>query len=196
MIKKAMLKTATQPRQAEVSVWDPFVRVFHWTVVVAFTVAYLTEDDLLTVHVWAGYVVGALVVARIIWGFVGSRHARFSDFVYAPATAFRYVRDLLTFRGSRYLGQSPGGGYMVLLLLTFLAATVVTGLVVYGGEDQAGPLAGLFSEATGESMEEWHEVIANITLALIFVHIAAVVLASFAHRENLVRAMVTGRKRA
>jgi len=196
MIKKAMLKTATQPRQAEVSVWDPFVRVFHWTVVVAFTVAYLTEDDLLTVHVWAGYVVGALVVARIIWGFVGSRHARFSDFVYAPATAFRYVRDLLTFRGSRYLGQSPGSGYMVLLLLTFLAATVVTGLVVYGGEDQAGPLAGLFSEATGESMEEWHEVIANITLALIFVHIAAVVLASFAHRENLVRAMVTGRKRA
>jgi len=155
----------------QVPVWDPFVRVFHWTLVVAFTVAYLTEDDLLTVHVWAGYVVGILVVARIVWGFVGSPHARFSDFVYAPAAAFSYVRELLLFRGARYLGQSPGGGYMVILLLIFLAATVVTGLVVYGGEQQAGPLAGLFSEATGEAMEEWHEVIANITLALIFVHI-------------------------
>ena len=106
------------------------------------------------------------------------------------------MRELLLLRGARYLGHSPGGGYMVLLLLIFLAATVVTGLVVYGGEQQAGPLAGMFTEATGEAIEEWHEVIANITLALIFVHIAAVVLASFAHRENLVRAMVTGKKRA
>ncbi|MCJ7529317.1 MAG: cytochrome b/b6 domain-containing protein, partial [Methyloceanibacter sp.] len=102
------------------------MRVFHWTLVVAFTVAYLTEDDLLTAHVWAGYVVGALVVARVVWGFVGSPHARFSDFVYAPATALRYGRDLLLFRGERHLGHSPGGGYMVVLLLVFLAATVVT----------------------------------------------------------------------
>jgi cytochrome b len=180
----------------QVYVWDPFVRVFHWTLVVAFTVAYLIEDDPLTVHVWAGYVVGALVVARILWGFIGTSHARFSDFVYAPATAFRYVRGLVTFRGGhRYLGHSPGGGYMVVLLLLFLAATVITGLVVYGGEQQAGPLAGMFTEATGEAVEEWHEVFANITLGLIIVHIAAVVLASFAYRENLVRAMVTGYKR-
>lgn len=180
----------------QVRVWDPFVRVFHWTLVVAFTVAYLTEDDPLTVHVWAGYVVGALVIARVLWGFVGPTHARFSDFVYAPAITFRYVRDLVTFRGGhRYLGHSPGGGYMVLLLLLFLAATVVTGLIVYGGEQQAGPLAGLFTKDIGEAVEEWHEVVANITLALIFIHIAAVVLASFAYRENLVRAMVTGWKR-
>jgi cytochrome b len=180
----------------QVYVWDLFVRVFHWALVVAFTVAYLTEDDPLTVHVWAGYVVGALVVARIFWGFVGSAHARFSDFVYAPATAFRYVRDLVALRGGhRYLGHSPGGGYMVLLLLLFVAATVITGLIVYGGEQQAGPLAGLFTEATAEAVEEWHEVFANITLGLIVVHIAAVVLASFAYRENLVRAMVTGYKR-
>jgi cytochrome b len=191
----AMSKT-NEGTPPQVHVWDPFVRVFHWTLVVAFTVAYLTEDGPLTVHVWAGYVVGALVIARILWGFVGPTHARFSDFVYAPATAFRYVRDLVTFRGGhRYLGHSPGGRYMVLLLLLFLAARVVTGLVVYGGEQQAGPLAGLFTEDTGEAVEEWHEVVANITLALIFIHIAAVVLASFAYRENLVRAMVTGCKR-
>jgi cytochrome b len=179
-----------------VYVWDLFVRLFHWTLVVAFTVAYLTEDDPLTVHVWAGYVVGLLVVARVIWGFVGSPHARFSDFLYAPATTLRYVRNLVLVRGEeRHLGHSPGGGYMVILLLAFLAAAVVTGLIVYGGDQQAGPLAGMFTRETGEAVEEWHEVIANVTLALIFIHIAAVILASFAYRENLVRAMVSGYKR-
>jgi cytochrome b len=178
-----------------VYVWDPFVRVFHWTLVVAFTVAYLTEDDLIAVHVWAGYLVGALVLARIVWGFAGPEHARFSDFLYAPGTVLRYVRDLVRFRAERHLGHSPGGGYMVVLLLIALAATVVTGLVVYGGDQHAGPLAGWFTKETGEAMEETHEVIANITLALVIAHVAAVVLASFAHRENLVRAMVTGYKR-
>ena len=180
---------------SQVYVWDPFVRLFHWTLVVGFTVAYLTEDDLLTVHVWAGYLVGALIVARVVWGFVGPRHARFSDFIYAPVTTLGYMRDLILFRADRHLGHSPGGGAMVILLLVFLTATVVTGLVVYGGEQQAGPLAGMFTKDTAEAMEEVHEVIANITLALVLAHIAAVVLASFVHRENLVRAMITGYKR-
>jgi cytochrome b len=176
-------------------VWDPFVRVFHWTLLAGFAIAYLTEDDLLTVHVWAGYVVGFLIVARILWGFIGPSHARFSDFIYDPATTLRYVCDLILLRGERYLGHSPGGGAMVMLLLLFVAATVVTGLIVYGGDQQAGPLAGMFTKETGEAMEEVHEVIANIALALIFVHVSAVMLASFVHRENLVRAMVTGYKR-
>jgi cytochrome b len=183
----------TEP--AQVYVWDPFVRLFHWTLVVAFTVAYLTEDDWLTVHVWAGYLVGGLVVARIVWGFVGPEHVRFADFLYSPADTLRYVRDLVLFRAERHLGHSPGGGAMVVLLLVFLAATVVTGLMVYGGEQQAGPLAGMFTKEFGESFEEVHEVIANITLALIIAHVAAVVLASFVHHENLVRSMVTGYKR-
>jgi cytochrome b len=180
-----------------VFVWDPFVRLFHWALVVAFTVAYLTEEDLLTVHVWAGYVVGALIVARIVWGLIGSPHARFSDFLYAPPITLRYVRDLVLFRGGeRHLGHSPGGGYMVILLLLFLAGTVVTGLIVYGGEQQAGPLAGMFTEETGEAVEEWHELFANITLAIILIHVAAVILASFVYGENLVRAMVSGYKRS
>jgi cytochrome b len=180
---------------SQIYVWDPFVRLFHWTLVVAFTVAYLTENDLLTVHVWAGYLVGGLIVARVIWGFVGPAHARFSDFVSTPAEALRYVRDLLLLRAERHLGHSPGGGAMVVVLLVLLAATVVTGLVVYGGDQQAGPLAGFFTKDTGEAVEGVHEVLANITLALVISHVAAVVFASFAHRENLVRAMLTGYKR-
>ena len=195
MIRKAMMNNPTQLTPVEVTVWDPFVRVFHWTLVVAFTVAYLVEEPLI-VHAWAGYVVGGLVIARVIWGFIGSPHARFTDFVYRPGVALHYVWNLIRFRGERHLGHSPGGGYMVLLLLIFLAGTVVTGLIVYGGEQQAGPLAGLFSEATGEGVEEVHEVLANITLALVFAHIAAVILACFVLRENLIRSMVTGRKRA
>ena len=179
-----------------VYVWDPFIRIFHWALVVAFTVAYLTEDDLLTVHVWAGYVVGTLVRARVVWGFIGSPHARFSDFVCAPGTALRYVGKLLLFRGERHLGHSPGGGYMVILLLVFLAATVITGFIVLGGEQQAGPLAGMFTEETGEAVEEWHELFANITLALVFAHVAAVVLACSVLRENLIRSMITGYKRS
>jgi cytochrome b len=180
----------------EVYVWDPFVRLFHWTLVIAFTVAYvLTDEDVLKIHVWSGYVVGALVVARVIWGFVGPEHARFTDFVYAPGASLRYVRDLILFKAERHLGHSPGGGAMVVTLLVFLAATVITGLVVYGGDQQAGPLAGMFTKEFGESFEGVHELIANITLALVLAHISAVILASFVFRENLPRAMFTGYKR-
>lgn len=180
----------------EVYVWDPFVRLFHWTLVIAFTVAYvLTDEDVLKIHVWSGYVVGALVVARVIWGFVGPEHARFTDFVYAPGASLRYVRDLILFKAKRHLGHSPGGGAMVVTLLVFLAATVITGLVVYGGDQQAGPLAGMFTKEFGESFEGVHELIANITLALVLAHISAVILASFVFRENLPRAMFTGYKR-
>jgi cytochrome b len=179
--------------QKLVYVWDLFVRLFHWTLVVGFTIAYFTEDPLI-VHVWAGYVVGALIVARVVWGLIGPRYARFSDFVYGPVATLRYVRDLILLRSPRYLGHSPGGGAMVVLLLAFLAATVLTGLLVYGGEQQAGPLAGMLSKDTGEAIEEVHDVVANITLALVIAHIAAVALASFVHRENLVGAMITGYK--
>jgi cytochrome b len=190
-----MLERRQSSAPPQIYVWDSFVRVFHWSLVASFAIAYLTEGDMLSVHVWTGYTIGILIVARILWGFVGTAHARFKDFIYDPASTFRYVRDLLLSRGNRYLGHSPGGGYMVVALLVFVAATVVTGLIVYGGDQGAGPLAGVVSKETGEALEDAHELIANITLALIVIHILAVVLASFAHHENLVRAMITGYKR-
>lgn len=199
---------------SEIKVWDPFVRVAHWAVALAFFVAYLAED-VTTVHVWAGYIVGVLVLARIGWGFVGPRHARFTDFVTDPIAAIRYLWDLMLARAKRYIGHSPAGGAMVIALLIFLAATVVTGLIRYA-EEGAGPLAPLYAQTsttmteqlpTGEEDEggktrgesafgEAHEVIANITLGLVIFHILGVLLASFVHHENLARAMVTGRKRS
>lgn len=202
-----------------VRVWDPFVRFFHWAVVGGFFIAYFTEDELLTVHVWAGYSVGALVLMRIVWGFAGPKHARFSDFVCGPARSYRYLVDLLRFRAKRYLGHSPAGGLMVLILLGGLAATVWSGLELYALEENAGPLAGLTLSApvqaaradeddhdakqeepdeaeSSELWEEVHETLADLMLFLIIVHVAGVLLASLVHRENLVRSMLSGWKRS
>jgi cytochrome b len=124
----------------QVKVWDIFVRVFHWTVAVGFFVAYVTEEPL-ALHVWAGYVVGGLVVLRVLWGVVGPPHARFTDFLYGPATVVAYLRDLISFRAKRYVGHSPAGGAMAAALMIGLAVTVWSGLEVYAAEENAGPLA-------------------------------------------------------
>ena len=205
------------------TVWDPLVRVVHWLLVIAFFTAYLTEDDLLTTHVWAGYLAGGVVVLRVAWGFVGPRRAWFTDFVYGPRRILGYTWDLMRFRADhRYVGHSPAGGAMVVVLLVALAVTVWSGLEVLAVEKGAGPLAANaavaipvavavadegqeYSQApAGESAaghegeefwEEVHEVAANLTLFLVVLHIAGVLLASLVYRENLVRAMFTGRKR-
>ena len=184
-------------RPGQVRVWDGFVRVAHWLLVAGFFVAYFTEDDLLTAHAWAGYLVGAIVLLRVVWGFVGPEHARFSSFAYGPGKAVGYLVGLLRRRAPRYLGHSPAGGAMVILLLLCLAGTVWSGLTVYAYDQGAGPLAGLFVQggAEEEFWEELHELLANFTLLLVILHIAGVALASFAHRENLAKAMLTGYKR-
>ena len=205
----------TTSRAASTLVWDPLVRFGHWALVAAFAVAYLSgEDEADALHVWGGYIVGAIVVLRVGWGFVGPRHARFSDFVRSPLVALAYFRDLLYGRARRYVGHSPAGGAMVIALLVCLAATVTTGLIAYG-EEGKGPLAAVlvtdtnangneaehraFAKTGGEKSEstigELHGVLANITVALVVAHIFGVVVASVVHKENLVLAMITGRKR-
>ncbi len=183
-----------------VRVWDIFVRASHWIIVVAFFIAYFTEDDLLTLHVWAGYTLGVLVVLRILWGLVGPRHARFTDFVCGPWKALAYLRDLCFFRAERHLGHSPAGGAMVLLLLLGLIVLVWTGLEFYAVEEAAGPFVwlagGALIPASGGVWESLHEILADVLLILVILHIVGVGLASLVHRENLTRAMVTGDKRA
>lgn len=182
-----------------VKVWDPVVRIFHWTLVTTFFIDYVTEEDLLTIHVWAGYVLLIVLGIRIIWGFVGTQHARFSDFVTSPSVAFQYLKDTVYLRAERYIGHNPIGGLMVVILLISVTITGVSGLLLYGvGEEHAGPLAGLFTsgnEFWEDFLEELHEFFANLSLFMVIIHIAGVIVESKIHNESLVRAMWDGYKK-
>ncbi|QLQ30676.1 MAG: cytochrome b/b6 domain-containing protein [Candidatus Thiothrix singaporensis] len=211
----------------QVKVWDPLVRIFHWSLVLAFAAAYLTGeewDDWEEVHEFAGYAAVGLILFRIVWGFVGSQYARFSDFLYGPKTVIEYLKSLLTTHPKHYLGHNPAGGWMVMLLLAGVLVTGVTGLKLLGLKEGEGPFAKLETPALvsvahadrerdadeDEGQEQpagmaanqddvhfWkeiHETASNLTLALVIIHVLGVIVSSRLHRENLARAMVTGKK--
>ncbi|MFZ0468076.1 MAG: cytochrome b/b6 domain-containing protein [Thiogranum sp.] len=210
-----------------IRVWDLPVRVFHWSLVILFTLAYFTGDEENQLHIYSGYAVLGLVLLRILWGFIGTRYARFADFVYKPGSVIEYLKRLKSSSPQRYIGHTPPGGWMILALLASLLVTSATGLQVYGLEGK-GPLAadattiGVISpayanededeeererghsEAAGEQenesdeelWEELHEFFANLTVLLILLHVAGVVISSRLHGENLVKAMISGRKAA
>jgi cytochrome b len=178
-----------------IKVWDPLVRIFHWSLVLFFVIAYLSEDDFETIHVWAGYGVAALVCLRLVWCLIGTHHARFSDFVKSPHTIWRYVIAIPTGKAKRYIGHNPAGGAMVVALLLSLMGTTVFGMALLAAEEQTGPLAGTWlASFNGHTLEEIHEFFVNAALALIGLHIAGVIFTSLHHRENLPRAMVHGHK--
>lgn len=194
-----------------VRVWDPLVRVFHWGLVAAFAIAWLTADELQPVHELAGYTVAGLVAFRVIWGFVGSRYARFAQFLVGLATTLGYLGDTLKGQERRYLGHNPAGAVMIVAILVTLSGTALTGWLMEepartpmlpglsqvvaparaddGGEYRAG------DRAEGQ-LKDVHETLANLMLLLVALHVGGVVLASFRHQENLARAMLTGDKRA
>lgn len=201
-------------------VWDPLIRIFHWSLVAGFSIAWLTGDDAGDLHVYSGYAVIGLILFRLFWGFIGTRHARFSDFVKGPAAVLDYLKRLGSGKPQHFAGHNPAGGWMILALLISIAATSYTGLKAYGAEGQ-GPLAagtsielvpstawaddddgdeGYGREGNGEDAEDFweevHEFFANLTLLLVFIHIGGVIVSSYLHRENLVRAMITGNKEA
>jgi cytochrome b len=125
----------------KIYVWDPLVRLFHWSLVLSFIVAYVTgEDGEDPAHVYSGYIIMGLIVFRIVWGLIGSKHARFSGFITSPVTALRYGKDMLAGKARHYPGHNPLGGWMILALLLSLAITTVTGLKLYGIEGH-GPWA-------------------------------------------------------
>lgn len=168
-----------------IRVWDLFVRIFHWSLVAVFAVAWLTADEWDRVHNWTGYAAAGLVSGRIVWGFIGTKYARFADFVRPPGATLAYMGDVMGGTEKRYVGHNPAGAAMIVALLAGVLGLGLTGwmmtLDAYWG---------------AEWLEEVHEILANGMLVLVALHIAGVVFASWSHRENLVRAMITGRKRA
>lgn len=196
--------------EATVPVWDPVVRLFHWGLVAAVATAWLTADEIQPVHEIAGYTVATLIAVRLVWGFAGSRFARFSRFLRGPAATARYLGDMLRGRERRHLGHNPAGAAMVVALILCLSGTAFTGWLIAGPQrigllpDLPGIVTPALADDHGggrdedreEAVEDLHEALANLTLLLVALHVGGVALASFRHRENLVRAMVTGRKRA
>ncbi|WP_343081740.1 cytochrome b/b6 domain-containing protein [Ostreiculturibacter nitratireducens] len=165
-----------------VRVWDLGVRLFHWALVTCFVAAYLIERPR-DLHEAFGYAVAGLVAFRLVWGVIGTRHARFTDFVPGPRRFLGYLRDMIRGVEARYLGHNPAGGAMIIALLTILAGICATGVMM--GMDA------YFGESW---VEEAHEALVSVALALVVLHVAGVALSSLRHGENLVHAMITGRK--
>lgn len=177
---------ATPPAlSGRVAVWDPFVRLFHWSLVALFVAAYATGDEIGWLHVGAGYALAALVTLRVVWGFVGPRNACFASFLRSPVETLAFLRDSLRLKAPRHLGHNPAGGAMIVAMFATLAYVSVTGVL-------------LTTDAFwgSHAMKEAHEAGVDGMIGLIFLHLAGVALASFEHGENLVRAMITGWKRA
>ena len=169
------------PPAPTIRVWDAPVRVFHWLLALSFLGAWLTAEGerWRLMHVTLGYTMAGLLVFRLLWGLVGTRHARFADFVRGPRAVWDYLRSLP--HPPHYAGHNPLGGWMILSLLALTAVTTGLG---WAADQELG----------GEWLEELHEGAATLMLVLVVGHIAGVVIGSWMHRENLVRAMLTGRK--
>ncbi|WP_348945943.1 cytochrome b/b6 domain-containing protein [Chitinibacter sp. FCG-7] len=167
-----------------IKVWDPVVRLLHWTLALAVLINFLNEGGD-SWHRWEGYAAAALVISRIIWGFIGSRYARFSDWFPLPSRLFPYIQSLLRGEHPRYLGHNPVGAVMMLFLLVMVLGMAMTGYLM--GTDA------FWGE---EWLEELHEVLAYTLLGGVGLHVLAAVIESYRHKESLPAAMLHGYKRA
>ncbi len=178
-------------------VWDLPTRVFHWLLVASFVAAYVSNwlgVSYFTYHLWSGYFVVILVGFRILWGIFGTHHARFANFVRHPVESLRYAKGLLTNKVKSYPGHNPLGALMVLLLLSVMLVQAVTGLFANDEIFNAGPLYGYISHDLSLALTGLHKELFYWILAAVAVHVSAVLFYVFIKRENLVKAMVTGKK--
>jgi len=223
----------------EIIVWDYLVRIFHWSLVLTFIICYFTGEEESLLHIYSGYAILGLIIFRIIWGFIGSQHARFKDFIQSPKVVYEYLKGLIKGDPIDYEGHNPAGGWMIIALLISLFITTATGIIVYDIEEQHKNTTNLGSQysiissahaddddernekyeeneeneeneklfshmenqennkhddSSEEFWEEIHEFFANFTVFLIILHILGVIVSSLLHKENLVKAMFTGKK--
>ncbi|MFH1661289.1 MAG: cytochrome b/b6 domain-containing protein [Pseudomonadota bacterium] len=167
----------------KILVWDWPVRLGHWLMVGGFILAWLTSESETwrLVHAFSGSVVIAVALFRLPWGFIGSRYARFVEFVRGPASVIDYLRSLIRLEPDHHTGHNPAGGWAIMLLLGLGIATGVVGWAMY-------------NELGGEWLEDLHEGLAATMLTVVFIHVAGIISGSLLHGENLVRAMITGHK--
>lgn len=180
-----------------VLVWDLPTRLFHWSIVILFAFSWWSGEQggsWMRFHFWSGYAILALVLFRIIWGLVGSHTARFADFLKGPRAGLHHLGELLKPGKTSDIGHNPLGGWMVALLLVLLLVQTVTGLFSEDRELNAGPLSLWVSQKTSHFLTEIHETVVNILLLLIAAHVAAVFAYLIFKRDNLIGAMLTGRK--
>ena len=166
-----------------IKIWDGFVRFFHWSVACLFLLDFWVLEDGDPLHEWAGYVLGALVLLRIIWGFIGPQNARFSNFMPTPEGINSHLQKLKTGQLDPRHGHNPLGGAMVMLLLFLLILVAVSGwmltLDMFWGEDW---------------VEEFHEISANVTMAAVVVHVSAIILVEKLTNISLIKTMLTGKR--
>ena len=176
------MTSATTPKRS-ILVWDAPVRVFHWLLAASFIGAFITAESerWRLLHVTLGYTVGGLVVFRLLWGLLGTRHARFAGFVRGPRQVWDYLRSLLGSRPQHHVGHNPAGAWAIVGLLAGAVLLVGSGWMIY-------------NDLGGKLFEELHEGVANGMMALVAVHVLGVIISSRLHRENLVRSMITGHK--
>jgi cytochrome b len=185
------------PRSDAKLVWDLPVRVCHWALLVAVLGAYVTHSLGLRwfkVHVWCGYTVLVLVGARIVWGVVGTRHARFASFVRSPATTLRYLWSWRDGTSAHYAGHNPLGAYMVVVLLLLLLGMAVSGLFANDQIANTGPLYSYVSEALSDRLSGWHERLFQLLEIAVGLHVAAVLAHRWLRHEDLIEPMITGKK--
>lgn len=168
----------------KIKVWDIFVRIFHWSIVTGFIVEMFLTDEGKSIHRWTGYVILTLIALRIIWGFIGSPHARFKDFFPSPSRLMVYTKQLIRGKEPRYIGHNPAGALMMLALIFAMTACCITGW-----------MQGLDAFWGDDWLQETHEILANSILIMAFFHVFGAIVESFRHHENLIWSMITGYKR-
>lgn len=182
----------------QIKIWDVPVRLFHWSLVLGFVLAYVSaEVGILDAHVLIGYFLIVLLGFRVLWGFIGGQYARFNSFIFSPSETMGYIRSLRGAHPAHYYGHNPAGALMVFGLLALLAAIFMSGLVTLATVDYEGPLlflANQVSDDTSYFFRHAHDFFVDVALILIPLHLIGVIAGSIQHKENLARAMVTGMK--
>jgi cytochrome b len=181
-----------------VKVWDVPTRLFHWSFAVCVILLIITGKtggDAMEWHERLGYITLGLLLFRVVWGFVGSQHARFASFLRGPEEVKRYLQDLIKGRTKPSVGHNALGGWSVLSMLALIGTQVGTGLFAHDGIMLSGPLAHTVSETLSSALTTVHRTISNLILIAIGLHVCAIAFYVFVKKDNLVMPMISGYKR-